>query len=285
MAQPIFAPELEELIFSLAAHDDLKLAGKLVLVAKRVRKWVMPHIYNVVIFEITRESLVPHRNLSLEDLEKNGKYVRHLMVRHGAFGLEERFAACVISCPNLRSLALWISSNEVYSPEMVESLLRMELEYLSFDIGEFAGNLARQGRTLSHPFHTVTHLELTGATRIDPHQVKDYFPSLTHLAITSLGDTQISALRDVLKIFGDRLEVLIWYFWEFRTPDVSRSGPRLARTRDYIAEDDPRLVVLWYGADFVRTWHEGVKGGQGIWKIANEAVRARRAEAREVADA
>ncbi|TFK61078.1 hypothetical protein BDN72DRAFT_484958 [Pluteus cervinus] len=162
---------------------------------------------------------------------------------------------------------------------MVESLLCMELKYLSFDIGDFARGLTRRGRTLPHPFTTVTHLELIGVGKVDPHQVKAYFPALTHLAITSLGDTRISRLRDVLDVFGDQLEVLIWCLWEFGMSDGSPSGPRVVPTVDFIAEDDPRLVVLWYGIDVVRTWHEGVKGGLGIWRVADEAVQARRARA------
>ncbi|TFK61077.1 hypothetical protein BDN72DRAFT_965387 [Pluteus cervinus] len=271
--QPVFPPELEELIFALALQDNLDIAGTLLFVAKRVHDWVFPHFYRVVIFQYARETHTPHRKLSLRSLIDNGKHVHHLLLHNGAPGLEDKFSTCIERCPNLRSLALWISDNP-YSPELVQSLLRLQLEYLSFDIHGFTAALKKQG-TPPVPFPTVTHVEIIGSIPIvDPRLIKVYFPALTHLAITSLGRTPVTILQDALDIFGDQLKVAIWYLWRYGEGESPPSVNRISKENDMI--DDPRFVVVSYGSSFVDTWHEGVKGGLGIWKAAEGAVEARR---------
>ncbi|TFK61695.1 hypothetical protein BDN72DRAFT_965015 [Pluteus cervinus] len=201
---------------------------------------------------------------------------------HNTAILEDNFTVCIARCPNLLSLALW-TNQEPYCPALVENLLRVGLKYLSFDIDPFIGALAEHGQTLPIPFPTVTHLELIGeVNEVNLRQVKAYFPALTHLAITGLVSNSISVLRDALNIFGRQLKALIWYQC---TPGTSRTRtdepPRAARTSEYTAEEDPRIVILWYGWSFVNTWREGVTGGLGIWMTADEAVRARLAGAVE----
>ncbi|TFK61700.1 hypothetical protein BDN72DRAFT_849449 [Pluteus cervinus] len=272
-SQPIFPPELEEVIFLFALQDDLKLVGTLVLVAKRVHDWVIPRFYEVVIFRYASEPHIPHRSLSLQHLAGNGKHVRHLLLHDHSPGrrLDDHFSGCIDRCPNLCSLGLWIPDNS-FTPGLVGGLLRLRLKYLSFDISGLVPALEKQGvSTVLLP--TVTHLELIGATKVDPHLVKSYFPALTHLALTGIGNTPITVLRDALDVFGDQLEVAIWYLWN---AGDTKTSPRVERTSKYIIVDDPRFVVLRYGANFANTWHEGVKGGLGIWKAAEEAVQARR---------
>ncbi|TFK59581.1 hypothetical protein BDN72DRAFT_883906 [Pluteus cervinus] len=272
-AQPAFPPELEEFIFSLAIQNDLRLAGRLLLVARRVYEWSIPHIYEVVIFRANKES-VPHQNLSPELFVEIGKHVHHMLVQTGSYDLEGETISCIARCPNLRSLALWIGNNFTYSQEVLNNLLSLKLKYLAFRIGAFSGGLAKQGRTLSFPLSSVTHLELLGEiARVNSHQVKEYFPALTHFAINSFGILNLSGLKEVLDTFGNQLEVAILYALQFGKADSRSPTVGVA-----FMGDDPRLVMLWHGASSVDTWHDGVKGGPGIWTIAEEAVQARRAE-------
>ncbi|TFK61698.1 hypothetical protein BDN72DRAFT_431092 [Pluteus cervinus] len=99
------------------------------------------------------------------------------------------------------------------------------------------------------------------------------------VAIDSLNSHPIYIVLDIL---GDRLEVLVCNLFESRE-DGGPSLPTLDRRADSIAEDNPRIVILWYGTDSVRTWYEGVRGGLGMWRIADEAVQVCLARARTVA--
>ncbi|TFK61075.1 hypothetical protein BDN72DRAFT_849984 [Pluteus cervinus] len=237
----------------------------------------MPHFYEVVIFHYTSDFHVPHRNLSLQHLAENGKHVRHMLLHSGSCGIGDGFSVCIDKCPNLRSLALWINDNP-YSPELVQSLLRLRLEFLSFNIHGFSAALKKQGASpISLP--TVTHLELLGTTTgVDARLIRASFPALTHLALISPDRNPITVLRDALDIFGDQLKLVTWYRWDYRTVQAS---PTVECTSNYIVIDEPRFVVLSCGPDFINGWHEGVKGGLGIWRAATEAVEARRAGIRE----
>ncbi|TFK62176.1 hypothetical protein BDN72DRAFT_848942 [Pluteus cervinus] len=276
LAQPTFPPEVEEFIFSLAIREDLKLAGRLLLVARRVYEWLIPHIYEVVIFRPNQEC-VPHQNLSPELFVEIGKHVRHMLVQTGNNDLEGETTSCIARCPNLRSLALWLGYNFTYSPEFLNNLLSLKLKYLAFRIGTFNAGLAKQGRTLPSPLSSITHLELLGeVVRVNPHQVKEYFPALTHFAINSFGFLNMSGLKEVKEVldtFGNQLEVAILYALQFGKADSQSPTVNVA-----FREEDPRLVMLLHGASAVDTWHDGVKGGPGIWTVAEEAVQARRAE-------
>ncbi|TFK69497.1 hypothetical protein BDN72DRAFT_878453 [Pluteus cervinus] len=277
-AQPIFPPELEELIFSLSVQDDLKLAGRLLSVSSRVRAWMIPHIYKIVIFQYgsgTGDNIQVPYGEQVDVVAENGKHVQHMLVHSGpASFLKENIAACIARCPHLRSLALWIG-NGTYSPELVESLQALRLEYLSFSIGAFTGGLEKQGRLLSSPFLSVTHLQLTPErTQLKAQQVKDYFPALTHLAMTSIyanGDK----LREMLNIFRHQLRVLIWYPWTASCDGAGLEKPCVGCTSDWFPEPDPRIVIL-FRVNSANIWHEGVTGGFGIWRVAEEAVQARR---------
>ncbi|TFK65225.1 hypothetical protein BDN72DRAFT_845810 [Pluteus cervinus] len=50
-SSPRLPPELEHTIFVLAVEDDVQEAKNLLLIAKRVFDWLIPHVFKVVQFK------------------------------------------------------------------------------------------------------------------------------------------------------------------------------------------------------------------------------------------
>ncbi|TFK69494.1 hypothetical protein BDN72DRAFT_840346 [Pluteus cervinus] len=270
--QPELPPEIEEIIFSLAVQDDWTSAKSLILVAKRVHHWLIPQIYKVAIFHESRPER-PTPKFDSRSLITHGKHVRHAMFHNGTTRLtllHNRPGECLAWCPNAIDVALWIS-DECYDKVLIEQLLRLPLMRLSLNLGCLQ-NTVRQYPEISAPIHfpSVTQLELINpGNLISPHQLKEMFPALTHLALNASGHNLISMTKDVLTLWKDQLKVLLWYRGE-----SASEYPTLAYPEDDnpLPSDDPRLVVIRYGRGYVGSWYEGTRGGLSIWRVAEEAI-------------
>ncbi|TFK69475.1 hypothetical protein BDN72DRAFT_612635 [Pluteus cervinus] len=262
--EPIFPPEIEEIIFKLAAQD-LKEGGKLILVAKRVYHWLLPDLWKIAIFG----SKIPRRpHLRQELFEKLGQYARHLLIWDHDFNLDgavlcDRYSTCLSWCSNITDLTLWIPRKH-YNKSLVDHLPRLRLTHLCFDVVMFHAELVKHSMSTHVSFPFLTHLQLLGLiTPRSSEFLKGYFPSLTHLALD--GD-QVVSPESILDLWKDQLRVLVWMPLD---ADIllGDPGPSLP--------DDPRIVVISEIDDMVEDWTGTVTGTGGIWVTAAAVIKSR----------
>ncbi|TFK64498.1 hypothetical protein BDN72DRAFT_846543 [Pluteus cervinus] len=260
--QPVFPPEIEEIIFSLCIQQGLQNTKSLSLVAKRVHEWLKPHLYKVaMLYDNTSHYGRP--NFDSQVLKKHGRYVRHILLWE--VGSEEAYflqpSTCLSWCPNIMDIALW-HPGTVYDEDLIDRLLGLPLTHISFDITRFHNDLTKHSISKRVSFTSVTHLDLNGMRITLPvEKIKGYFPSLTHMALNK--ERELSA-EAILGCWGDQFEVLIWY-----TNLDSETGDRLP--------DDPRFIALPQTWAWINEWHEATKDGpSSIWRRAEEEVRRRR---------
>ncbi|TFK59725.1 hypothetical protein BDN72DRAFT_965958 [Pluteus cervinus] len=270
--QAVFPHEIEEIIFSFAVQTDWPSAKNLILVAKRVYQWLIPQIYEVVVFHRNRYPLDRPRSDS-RNLVHHGKYVHHIMLYNGdpsETRLYNRPGVCLTWCPNAYDVALWLTPDQ-YDKTLVDQLLGRHLTHLSFSFNDFKSAAARYpGISPSISFLYVTHLELINTTPLDDlKELKEYFPALTHLAVKIGSGDQISRSPDILRTWNDQMQVLSWNIGQRMlgpTPVV------LERSNYRIQADDPRIVILAYSRECVDAWYEDAAGGLGLWRVAEETI-------------
>ncbi|TFK59377.1 hypothetical protein BDN72DRAFT_851309 [Pluteus cervinus] len=270
--QEAFPLEIEEIIFSLAVQTDWPSAKNLILVAKRVYQWLIPQIYEVVVFHGYRYPLDRPRSDS-RNLVHHGKYVHHIMLFNGdprETRLYNRPGVCLTWCPNAYDVALWLTPDQ-YDKTLVDQLIGRRLTHLSFSFNDFKTAAARYpdiSQPISFPY--VTHLELINNTPLNHlKELKESFPALTHLAVKIGSGNQLFRSPDILRTWNDQIQVLSWDIGK----SVSDPAPEvLARSTYQIQSDDPRIVILAYGQGYVDTWYEDATGGSGRWRVAEETI-------------
>ncbi|TFK59584.1 hypothetical protein BDN72DRAFT_851206, partial [Pluteus cervinus] len=253
--QPVFPPEIEEIIFSLYAQRNLKKSGNLILVAKRVYHWLRPWLYEVVIFheDTTHDRLKFNSAL----LEIHGQHVRHILfweitaLKH----YSDNPVACLSWCPHVVNVALW-SFNIVYDGALVNKLLSLHLTHLSLDVSLLHSAVTKYLLSKPVAFISVTHLEIIEIIDPTTNQIEQYFPSVTHLALSQgLGPSA----QDILQCWKNKLEVLVWYVgrWMFG------GDPGINSTIAGDVPNDPRVVVMPQRRDCVYDWNETTRDGPG----------------------
>ncbi|TFK69503.1 hypothetical protein BDN72DRAFT_840354 [Pluteus cervinus] len=257
--EPVFPPEIEEIIFSLCAQSNLPESGNLILVAKRVYQWLRPQLYEVVVFNTSW----PHRRPSFKSdlLEVHSHHVRHILFWSGE--CVEKLDTCLSWCPNVIDVALW-SAETHYSSALINQLLSLHITHLSFDISTFHWGVTENCTPDEVSFRSVTHLDLVGSEiTLKANQIKTYFPSVTHIAFNGRRGLPT---RDVLDCWESQLEVLIWYLHRSRYDNTAHNLP-----------NDPRIVVMGQDRDYVNEWIEATKDTpESVWRMAEVAVERRR---------
>ncbi|TFK72090.1 hypothetical protein BDN72DRAFT_876692 [Pluteus cervinus] len=248
ISSPRLPPELEYTIFLLAYQNDSGEAKNLVLVARRVFDWLIPHIFHVVVLS---DIPVPIK-FNEEVYQKYGHHVRHLFLH--VTGLQRHLHMF----PNVINLALWVEYNPVYLP----TLLQLPLTCIS------TGAL-----DLFQVFVKLTHLDL--CTSFEPNSdIKStlYLPQLTHLCVLD------ELPRSSFELFLERERcpqlkvVIVWVpsgLISASTLSVLDGGFELLQV------DDKRVVGIKCHAR--RDWETGARGGEDMWKVAEGVVISRRA--------
>ncbi|KAJ7616529.1 hypothetical protein FB45DRAFT_1063957 [Roridomyces roridus] len=242
-------PELERQVFELAAYTQPHCIPRLMRVAWRVKEWVEPLLYRVILLSghprgLRRSRTYPHeddegftRTLSISP-EILRTCVRHLCVNDSPRLVDQLLASCTSvtdywgfspCAANLGSL-----------PQLTRLSTQLALVFLPHPI-DFTHSL----------FSRITHLQV-----FDPLIPRDLaiwcglgsLPQLTHLAFSHGG---------YVNVFPELL----------RTPLVPQVPEALAR--------QPRFVCMWC-VEYVRDWHTSALGGGDFWERAEELVRKRR---------
>ncbi|TFK61981.1 hypothetical protein BDN72DRAFT_964839 [Pluteus cervinus] len=280
---PCLPQELERIIFIYACHHHDQPPTNLFLVAKRVREWLLPIVFKVVI--INRSLSSPIKFSSLHQFQTYGPHIQHfLLVQRSCDGLLEERNEYLAQCPNITNLAFWWLP--LAESRRLDSILHMpKLTHLSITLENLLALIspAQGGQSDSsmtalppHPplFPNLTHLDLLRFPNDSSQSNTDVIimiarevPHLTHVTCQpTLGASFI--LKLILHEFK-HLKALIW-----RSPGSSR----VMEGRVSPVDDDRIVFIAWHRQV---DWRDAATGnGLGIWEFADE-VLAKRAEGKQ----
>ncbi|TFK69600.1 hypothetical protein BDN72DRAFT_840194 [Pluteus cervinus] len=260
---PIFPPEIEYNIFTIALEPKLENNGRdvvdLILVAKRVYEWLIPKIFQTLAVQRIPPSRKYPLQWQLNSLEIYGKHVQHLFVWMSAYyngPISQDQYICL--CPNITNLVLWTQNHP--DRTHLARMSHLPLTHLSTD----TTGLPKSTPELYPLFSRITHLTIVNSTL--EHERPTRFTSLTHLAIPNPYDKTIVVF--ILRCYPT-LKALV--LWEHGTAFKVVGGFKPS-------VDDPRVVrmnITMRNNNPVRNWLLDVKDGQGVWGLADETVGKR----------
>ncbi|KAJ7342807.1 hypothetical protein DFH08DRAFT_235803 [Mycena albidolilacea] len=276
--------ELERLVFEAAAQNR-SIIPTLVLVAHRVRVWLEPLLYNVLLFDA-----VPNITGILDSIRTKPALfltsaVRHVLMYSSPDSLDtETLVKFLESCSGITTLSL---IGVITGPRLLPALGNMHIRRLSVDVRQLFGLdkdvYGRDDSTelevdLDHPlFGAVTHLDLFDEVDIEDEEPEQLawllqdpskLPALTHLAFNTQPNPLV--LQKLLTRYP-QLHVLIVAF-NAKEEDLA------AGYMEELTIADLRLVVATY-ANYYIDWELGARGGDDLWVRSEEFVsRKRRGE-------
>ncbi|KAJ7487138.1 hypothetical protein FB451DRAFT_776697 [Mycena latifolia] len=265
---PLLPLELEREIFEFTALSHPRTMMTLLLVASRVKLWIEPLLYRVLIVGVQPQSL--RRRLTcpafLDVLRsKPASFVhdnvRNILFRRREISLNEA-AQALSKCTGTTNLMLY--SHEP-SPSFLRPFSMMPLLRLSADLGRLFGE-ANPVDFQHAIFGRLTHLTIFDSEpEMVPSSGLARIPCLTHLSFKLIIDReflssilmqcpQLQVLADV--IVGDH---------EISKQDLSHMH----------FSDDVRAVVI-YCPDFLHDWEFGTANGADHWGRAERYIARRR---------
>ncbi|KAJ7466840.1 hypothetical protein B0H11DRAFT_2047861 [Mycena galericulata] len=287
--EPKLPPEIERIIFEIAAVSRPVTIPKLMLVARHACSWVEPLLYRVVCVSDS-QPIDGFPDFTMDILEKALKAkpasffkdaVRHVFVGFTGDFFDpfffRRIKSFLTACTGIT--ALYIADCYLPPMQMLEHLDVMPLQRLTVKIGAiFDGGLYFS----SPAFHDVTHLYILGSLVVFSLNIwgtyettntsaEDWkmglasLPRLTHFAfnLPQFRNIVYPALHKC-----PRLQCCIL---------LCPLGPGVDAT-EWLPESQDIRFVVDNVLDAQADWHCGVVGGQDMWARAEAVISARRAE-------
>ncbi|KAF7300337.1 hypothetical protein HMN09_00917000 [Mycena chlorophos] len=272
---PRLPPELERLIFELAAWNTHVCAARLIRVAHRVLVWIEPLLHRVYAIgdAMTYSRL---RNLVLRRpafAAENVRFLRFSSSFRDVFGVDTHYI--LRTCISVQVLS---TTGLASHPALLEDLCEMRaVRRLSLHIGTafaFAGTWQMEYPTY-FPFAGLTHLTVE-----DPEitlQVVDVlqsgiFPNLTHIAFAGLASfPSHHTIREILAAPALRKTLVHMAVFVYFTHHRNKAASRLEQL-----VGDPRVdVAASYLLD--AEWDAAARGnGPDEWEQAKERAQRRR---------
>ncbi|KAJ6550155.1 hypothetical protein B0H19DRAFT_1265015 [Mycena capillaripes] len=261
---PRLPPELERLIFELAAISRPTSIPKLMLISWRVKEWVEPLLYRVVLLakKGTRMRGFPiftvDRFLQAIAAKPPGFFnnaVKHLFLEVGKISEAETILSACNHVTNLfASRVLGLDTPALWA-------LR-DLRRLTVDLGMFLERYTLE--CVSATFRNITHLELLNFWD-DDWRVEDLWarlaliPHLTHISFNCAPDLAgfYSALHT-----DKRLHYIVFLSL---VPETHQLG------------SDDRFVFVSQETLYWQDWLLGAHRGKDYWTVAESFIAARRA--------
>ncbi|TFK65385.1 hypothetical protein BDN72DRAFT_845607, partial [Pluteus cervinus] len=289
MQDPCFPLELEQIIFTYAVQTRIRNPTNLFLVAKRVREWLVPIVFEVIIIQNNRSFPIPFTPLS--KFQEYRSHLRCFLLSRVLQGdlppvtdPDNSLEPFLRQCHNITNLALWW-----YQPTLhLKSLTNLsELTHLSID-GDHLLDLLRgidpSHNTTATPTSTltltpvlfpgVTHLDLLGArwaSQCDDNltTLAYHFPNLTHIAHphSFWAEADPTLLELTLRKFNF-LRVLVW--WK---PAINK----VLAVDEYMSVPvcDERIVAM--RSSWEKDWErEARRRGDGLWSLADRTLKERK---------
>ncbi|KDR67822.1 hypothetical protein GALMADRAFT_257675 [Galerina marginata CBS 339.88] len=260
---PVLPVELEREIFEFAAANSLSCAATLSLVAQRVREWMEPFLYDVLVLKrrltnppkypplyepITKEKLPRFKRATL--------HARHVLLQN----VPQTVAEDVLrGCLHVVNLALWDTK-----PHSLFSIIKsLPIQRLSIEVDILS--------PLSDPFkfdHTtfpcLTHLDAIvhweENCEWDEWENLALLPNLTHVAFEYPTPGLIENILTKCK----KIRVFVAFYRGNSRPTLMIEDDRIVETRTMI--------------DYDEDWQHGADGGEYFWSIADDTVATRQRE-------
>ncbi|KAF7303549.1 hypothetical protein MIND_00584200 [Mycena indigotica] len=271
---PALPPELERVVFDLAAWRDKEVMCTLVLVARRVHVWIGPLRYRV---RLGLWQLIGHCPASRI-------HTRHLAVCGPWLhtGGDHRDAAAssipriLRAFPHLVSLRLWtITAASIADLRLFLAL--PALRRLAINLEAVFSERAAGPDPPPAPLAHVTHLELfqVRGTPLALPRLAAAFPALTHIALFYGDVPNLNRMRHAL-LCWPALVVLVHVLDGAFAQEPNEAEQALhAKRAAELTAIDPRLVILRLEHSGERDWEHGAWGGRDYWCRAEEIVAAR----------
>ncbi|KAF7366317.1 hypothetical protein MSAN_00887900 [Mycena sanguinolenta] len=250
-SEPRLPVELERQIFELAATSHTPLIPNYLLVARRVKIWLEPILYSVVVFSDPlpgHVSFDPARLSAAVQSPVISQYVENLCVAHILVRSSLRHLLRILArCSSIRNLVLVGNHSD-----LLPSLSALPLRRLSANLSKAFPS----GIDFTHPvFSRITHLH--SFDRLHDAQWEEWrglaaIPNLTHLAFQRQRNLWIypnvlSACRQV--------QVLIHLESRLRTPEIVPQSviDALAHDTRFVSMPAPPITT---------DWQIGARGGE-----------------------
>ncbi|PPQ72642.1 hypothetical protein CVT26_004349 [Gymnopilus dilepis] len=263
----------------------------LVLVAKRVREWIEPFLYETLVYSnkfhsyppiIDGEKWRPSGRLPL--FEKATGYAKKVLIE----GVTASSAIDIVgNSPNIEVLGIWALPSMFQDCRPLLPLIQSlpTLTRLSTSPRDLFRVRGVPFVFRHEPFDKLTHLEILcmeeGVCNWDTWAELALLPKLTHLAIDYSNITFVTdALMHLPKLkllvcfYEDRQEVL------HRAALRGEEGIRHPRHPNTGIMMDNRVVQIPEVHDWIEDWERGVHGQEDFWKRAEAIQACRSAECR-----
>ncbi|PPQ73643.1 hypothetical protein CVT24_007629 [Panaeolus cyanescens] len=277
--------ELEYMIFQLAGWSHRSALPRFLLVARRVKAWLEPILYNTLMHTCLRSHQYPPLTASSRaaDYFKPGlKLSRHFKRVAPFFKnvmLQDLCAenALVILelCVNIQNLALWRLTGGI---SILQPVIRsLPLKRVSLNVADLQGfssaypsphTLADSSFIFDHTLYPhLTHLDiiLMPSVRWESWSNLALMPHLTHLSC----DFDSPALLQAILAHCGNLRMVLFagphnQFYEELSEEVLRDG---------------RVVRLREPVDLIPDWELSAFDGEDVWERAEKVLRKKEREA------
>ncbi|KAF8656650.1 hypothetical protein AX16_002455 [Volvariella volvacea WC 439] len=314
-AEPRLPPELERVIFEMAAYNDRNRGDILMLmrVARRTRSWLEPILYEIAIFTTSNGESDEepeykfYRSFPRPPHISQMRYVRHLLLEAG--GAEEGDEDPndpLLQCVNLENFAMWGNLR----PSVLKNLLALihsPHRTVPHGLLRLSGSLFKLFPNRQIDFNhevlrELTHLDAVGHSSVSEWKEGNNYACLKNLRYLSLSfpdvyprlkDTVRRCLAEcpALEILLILLLDMIGSLGQFDNGESGFGGfmdelPKVRRKvrLDGTVEEVPEDRVVVYHHDeiclgdfsWVGDWVEGAVGGDDLWTRAEKVVKERR---------
>ncbi|TFK65786.1 hypothetical protein BDN72DRAFT_845168 [Pluteus cervinus] len=273
MSDPVFPPEIEYVIFmgAFSIKEIGESAVNLVLVARRVHLWLIPKLTETFATRTFRPAQKYPASWDVDILSKYGIHTKHLFIWISPLPSSPYYdplAAEYISlCPNLTDLVLWSAHSTDISSDQLDQLAHLQaLTHLSINLKRIPSS-AWENPELVRLFKKITHLHSVAHFSCkEDIDMFERFTSITHLTFYPNNESLVALLLTKLPA---SLEVLV--ILEGHYADIDRIST------DKPSVGDSRVINIACQADKqLDEWLLDVQKGQGIWGLADQAVRERK---------
>ncbi|KAJ7443218.1 hypothetical protein B0H11DRAFT_1826347 [Mycena galericulata] len=265
-SDPVLPAELERHIFEMASFLHAGSMPALLLVARRVKIWIEPLLYQVLSIYSTSTLYDAIDSMPAALFHENVRHVQ-LIGTHSADSVMRIMTTCDATL-NLNLSATHIFGN-AGNADILSVLGKLPLKRLSLSLEQLFPSPAWTDFTHSL-FADITHLEIKdlAVENWDSWAGLTLIPRLTHLCFHEdfFKFEAVHVYRGALD-HCESLEVLAI---------VSYSRPLLRANAHTRAECsvDPRFVMIVV-PEVMKDWVKGARGGEDFWAVADKVVSER----------
>ncbi|KAJ7203605.1 hypothetical protein GGX14DRAFT_651779 [Mycena pura] len=273
MLIPIFPVELEKEIFQMTAYSRFSSIPRLMLVAHRVKIWVEPLLFRVIVLSRHRflnGSFIPYTypfgDDDFSDIQSLPTSVLRDSVRHLLLHMTPEKVLQFILSASSAVENLWIGTSEATS-FLLPFIGVLPLKRLYCDLENLFADKAQID--FGHPlFSRLTHLELLNHTTTDHYFDLALIPHLTHLAFNTAEFLGMSPT--LLKTCKSLRVLVLVMLGRGYDSEVAAKHEALGQL-----SEDPRFVQM-FCSQFVDDWKSGALTGSDYWSRAEDFIARRR---------